>query len=178
MDEVLTERLDVKQIGHVVFDAPPCDVALDGTAAFFSAADDLGDISEALSNGKWATLDQFRDDGHDGLVKLDLVVEAARPGFLSFTLAHPSPALHQCVRPTRLLFDLFVDQRADLSSHLYKVQGKSDAQLRATLASRTSGSRHRVGIRRRLGFYAQIRKDVLVVVRFEYNAAEQAARGQ
>jgi hypothetical protein len=43
--EVLTERIDVKQIDHVVFDAPPCDVALDGTAAFVSAADDLGDTS-------------------------------------------------------------------------------------------------------------------------------------
>ncbi|MBB5417281.1 hypothetical protein [Paraburkholderia atlantica] len=100
MHEVLAERLDVKQIDHVVFDAPPCDVALDDTAAFFSAADDVGDTSEALPNRKWATLEQFRDDGHDGLVKLDLVVEVAHPGFLSFTLAHPSPALHQCVGPT------------------------------------------------------------------------------
>ncbi|MGF6483725.1 hypothetical protein [Paraburkholderia sp. JPY419] len=132
MHEVLTERRDVKQIDHVVFDAPPCDVALDGTAAFFSAADDLGDTSEALPRGDLTTLDQFRDDDDDGLVKLDWLVEVAHPVFLIFTLAHPSPALHQCVGPTRLLFDVFVDQRTDLSSHLYKVPGKSDAQLRAT----------------------------------------------
>ena len=124
MHEVLTERLDVRQIDHVVFDAPPCDVTLDATAAFFAAADDLGDPSEALRNWKWATLDQFRDDGHDGLVKLDWVVEVAHPGFLSFTLAHPSPA---CTKASG---------RRDG----YKAPGKSDAQLRATLASRTSGS--------------------------------------
>ncbi|MGF6553067.1 hypothetical protein [Paraburkholderia youngii] len=66
MHEVLTERLDFNQIDHVVFDAPPCHVARDGAAAFFSAADELGDTSEALPNEKWATLDRFWDDGHDG----------------------------------------------------------------------------------------------------------------
>ena len=64
-----------------------CHAVFDGNAAFYSTADQAGDTSEALPNGEWADLNEFRDAGAYGLVTIDLDVNRAHPRFVSFDIA-------------------------------------------------------------------------------------------
>jgi hypothetical protein len=121
------DKINGKRSIHyqVVYDgAGGCHAAFDGTAVFFSAGDDSGDTSTALPNGDWATINQFRDDGPHGLVKLDLDVDVAHPRWLGFSLEHPSAAMPKCLGPAGLVSDVYADSPESVS-HLYKMPEKT-----------------------------------------------------
>ncbi|WP_297352968.1 hypothetical protein [Paraburkholderia sp.] len=51
----------------------------------------------ALPNGEWATINQFRDAGANGLVELGVDVDGSHPRLVDFDLSHPSAAMPRCI---------------------------------------------------------------------------------
>jgi len=113
---------------HVQYAASEqCQAQLERTARFYSTTDDAGDTSEALPNGDWATLNQFRDASANGLVKIELDVGTAHPRFIDFVLEHPSGAATRCLGAEGVGFMVFAGPQAKLSNPPRKQAGKPAA---------------------------------------------------
>jgi len=104
-----------------------CRAVFDGNARFHSDTDEAGDSSEALPNGDWATINQFRDMGPNGLVVLTLDVDAAHPRFIDFSLEHPSNPAQPCVPVEGVQFMTFADQTATVPAADVKKGAKRPA---------------------------------------------------
>lgn len=104
-----------------------CHAVFEGNARFYSTTDDAGDTSEALPNGDWATLNQFRDASANGLVKIDLDVDTAHPRYVDFALEHPSSAVPHCLGADGVGFMVFAGPPMKLSNPPAKQAGKPPA---------------------------------------------------
>jgi hypothetical protein len=118
---------------HVEYAASEqCHTVFDGIARFYSTTDDAGDTNEALPNGDWATLNQFRDASANGLVKIELDVDTTHPRFVDFSLEHPSSAVSRCVDANGVAFMVFAGPPSRPSSPPSK-QGSKPAAIYANV---------------------------------------------
>ena len=101
---------------HVEYAAPAqCHAVFDGDARFHSTTDDAGDTNAALPNGDWATINQFRDAGANGLVELEVDVDTLHPRLVDFDLSHPSGATPRCIGADGVGFEAYIGPLAKLA---------------------------------------------------------------
>lgn len=126
--------IDGKRAVHYHVDyaaSAQCHAVFDGNARFYSASDAAGDTSEALPNGDWATINEFRETGLNGAVTIDLDVDTAHPRFVAFDLKHPSKAAASCLGADGVGFIVFAGPQAKLAGQ----QRKQAAKPAATYAN-------------------------------------------
>ena len=69
----------------------------------------------ALPNGERATINQFRDEGANGLVELAVDVDGSHPRLVDFDLSHPSAAMPRCIGADGIAFEAYVSPLAKLA---------------------------------------------------------------
>jgi hypothetical protein len=117
---------------HVEYAASAqCHAVFDGDARFQSTTDAAGDTNSALPNGEWATINQFRDAGANGLVELTVDVDGSHPRLVDFDLSHPSAAMPRCIGADGVGFEAYIGPLAKLA---YPPRKQSD-KLASTYAN-------------------------------------------